>query len=131
MFSFRNMAVIHAPQSRNTSLQLPQLQDAEGRSRGSFPRLVYKDIATKLGVNGGLVRSKAKGLDKLDDTGFKTKLDPLYKKNINTDKKRYGTEADMSLQANKKLLLIEVECKSDLFLKQRPNQVRIISTPSA
>jgi hypothetical protein len=61
-FSFGDRPVIHTRRSRNTSLQPPQLQKAEGRSRRSFPRLVCKDITTKLSLNSHLVTSKTRGI---------------------------------------------------------------------
>lgn len=50
-FPFSNRAVVQARGTRTTRLQPPQLKQAEGRPRHSFPRLVCKDITTKPGLN--------------------------------------------------------------------------------
>jgi hypothetical protein len=58
-----NWATIQARGTRNTSLQPPQLQQAERGSGYSLPRLVCEDIATKPSLNGDFVtRGETRGI---------------------------------------------------------------------
>lgn len=53
--TFSNWTAIQARGTRNTSLQPPQLQQAERGSGYNLPRLVCEDIATKPSLNSNFI----------------------------------------------------------------------------